>query len=83
MTGEMEDHLQTQLIQLCAGTTICYALDSHYFRAELAGKSISWCQVYQTSIMQTARLEKGGDGLQLFNDSVEVGDVFTYQDMSS
>lgn len=68
MTGEMEDHLQTQLIQLCTGNTICYALDSHYFRAELAGKSISWCQVYQTSIMQTARLEKRGDGLQLYID---------------
>lgn len=78
----MEDHLQTQLIQLCTGTTICYALDSHYFRAELAGESISWCQVYQTSIMQTARLEKGGDRLQLYNDSEEVGDVFTYRDMS-
>lgn len=82
MTREMEDHLQTQLIQLCTGTTICYALDSHYFRAELAGKSISRCQVYQTSIMQTARLEKGGDGLQLYKESVEVRDVFTYEDMS-
>lgn len=31
--------------------------------------------------MQTARLEKGGDGLQLYKESVEVGDVFTYRDI--
>lgn len=56
LTRGMEDHLHTQQSQLCTGTTICYALDSHYFRARLAGKSISWCQVYQTS-MQSARVE--------------------------
>lgn len=63
LTRGMEDHLHTQRSQLCSGTTICYALDSHYFRAKLAWKSISWCQVYQTS-MQTAWVgwgEVGGD----------------------
>lgn len=62
LTGEKkEDHLHTQRSQLFTGTTICYALDSHYFRAKLAGKSISWCQLYQTS-MQSASVEKKEKG---------------------
>lgn len=31
LTGGIEDHLHTQQSQLSTGTTICYALDSHYF----------------------------------------------------
>lgn len=61
LTRRIEDHLHTQRSQLSTGTTICYALDSHYFRAKLAGKSISWCQVYQTS-MQSASVERGERG---------------------
>lgn len=58
MTKGMEDHLHIQLSQSCTGTTICYALDSHYIGATLAGKSISKCHVYQSS-MQTTKMGKG------------------------
>lgn len=64
-TRGIEDHLHTQRSQLSTGTTICYALDSHYFRAKLAGKSISWCQLYQTS-MQSASVERKGKGEPLY-----------------
>lgn len=65
LTRGREDHLHTQRSQLSTGTTICYALDSHYFRAKLAGKSISWCQLYQTS-MQSASVERKGKGEPLY-----------------
>lgn len=47
---------QNQRSQLCTGTVICYALDFHYLRASWAGKSISRCQGYQTS-MQTEEVQ--------------------------